>query len=162
MVQHMWYTHFSVRNFLEQELDKRWQPHDRDAMRELADWLRRQFGPSYVIDQMYKKAADLWKDAIIESIRNIWEIDKLRQYDQFFLLWIDADKELRYHRIVKRWSSTDHVTYEEFCEQEDKEIHTQNPYEMNLVGCLALADVIIYNNWTVAQLYMEIERAFLE
>lgn len=162
LVQTMWYTHFSVRSFLEEELDKRWLPHDRDQMRILADGLRKEFWPSYVIDQMYHKAAALWQDAVIESIRNIWEIDKLRQYRNFFLLWVDADRKTRYARIIERWSSTDNVTYEQFCEQEDKEIHTKNPYEMNLVWCLARADVVIKNDWTIQQLYMEVERALGE
>lgn len=160
MIKNMWFKHYSVRDYLEEELDKHWLEHTRDNMRELADGLRKEHGPSYVIDQMYKKAAAQWTDAIIESIRNIWEIEKLRCYSDFFLLWVNAARKTRYERIVKRWSSTDNVTYEQFCEQEDKEIHTSNPYEMNLVGCLERANAVIKNDWTVEQLHMEIERTF--
>ncbi len=160
LVKEKWYTHYSVRSFLEEELDRRWLEHTRDEMRILADGLRKEHWPSYVIDQMYKKAVKNWTNAIIESIRNIWEIDKLRQYENFFLLWVDADRKTRYERVFERWNSTDNVTFDEFVAQEDKEIHTTNPYEMNLVGCLALADEVVMNDGTVEQLYMEIERIF--
>ena len=159
MVKNMWFTHFSVRSFLEAELDKLWLPHDRDQLRILADGLRKQHWPSYVIDQMYKKAESMGVDAIIESIRCIWEIDKLRQYKDFFLLWVDADRKTRYERVFLRWSVTDNITYEKFIEQENKEIHTTNPYEMNLVWCLELADEVIRNDGTTEQLYLEVERA---
>jgi dephospho-CoA kinase len=160
MVKTMWFKHYSVRDYLEEELDKRWLEHTRDNMRELADGLRKEFGPSYVIDQMYKKASAVGADAIIESIRCIGEIDKLRRYADFFLLWVNAARKMRYESVIERWSSTDDVTYEQFCEQEDKEIHTTNPYEMNLVWCLERANIVIKNDGTVEQLYMEIERVF--
>lgn len=159
MVKTMWFTHFSVRSYLESQLDALWLPHDRDQLRILADGLRKQYWPSYVIDQMYKKAVEMWVDAIIESIRCVWEVDKLRQYKDFFLLWVDADRKTRYDRIFLRWSSTDDVTYEQFIEQENKEIHTKNPYEMNLVWCLERADVVIINDGTPEQLYLEVVRA---
>lgn len=161
MVKNMWFTHFSVRNYLESQLDDLWLPHDRDQLRILADGLRKQYWPSYVIDQMYKQAEAMWVDAIIESIRCVWEVDKLRQYKNFFLLWVDADRKTRYERIFLRWSSTDDVTYEQFIEQENKEIHTKNPYEMNLVWCLELADEVIRNDGTPEQLYLEVVRAMM-
>lgn len=159
MVSTMWYVHFSASWFICDELERLGQELTRDNMRMLADGLRKEHGPSYIVDQLYKQAAILWKNAIIESIRCVGEVQKLRQYSDFFLLWVNADKKIRYDRIVKRWLVKDDVTYDQFVEQENKEIHTKNPYEMNLVGCLELADIIIYNDGTPEQLYLEVERA---
>ena len=160
MVATMWFVHFSVRDYLEQELDKLWLPHDRDNMSMLADNLRKEHGLSYVIDQVFQQASALGKDSIVESIRCVGEIDKLRKYPDFFLLGVDADQKVRYERVVKRWSSTDHISYDEFVEQENREIHTKNPYEKNLVVCLQLADAVIVNDGTPQQLYLEVERIF--
>jgi dephospho-CoA kinase len=159
MVKTMWFTHFSASGFISDELTRRGQELTRDNMRVLADGLRKEFWPSYIVDQLYKQAAVLWKNAIIESLRCVGEVQKLRQYSDFFLLWVDADKKTRYERAVKRWSTKDDVTYDQFVEQENREIHTTNPYEMNIVACLELADVIIRNDGTPEQLYLEVERA---
>jgi dephospho-CoA kinase len=159
MVTHMWFTHFSVRAYLEEELIRRWLPIDRNQTRILADGLRKEFGPSYVVDQVFQKASALGKDAILESLRCVGEIEKLRKYKDFFLLGVDAERKTRYERVVLRWSDLDKVTYEQFVAQENREIYTSNPYEMNLRACLELADVVIYNDGTTQQLYLEVERA---
>jgi dephospho-CoA kinase len=124
--------------------------------------LRKEFGPSYVIDQVFQKASGLGKDAILESIRCVGEVEKLRKYKDFFLLGVDADRKARYERVVLRGTNLDKITYEKFIEQEDNEIFTKNPYEMNLRGCLELADVVICNDGTPAQLCLEVERALAD
>jgi hypothetical protein len=40
-------------------------------MRELADSLRAQYGPSYVIEQLYNQAKEKNEDAILESVRTV-------------------------------------------------------------------------------------------
>lgn len=67
------------------------------------------------------------------------------------LFWIDADRELRYQRVVagNRGRIDDVVTFEEFCAQEDKEMHPRNddPFALNMAGVRDIADVHISNEF---------------
>jgi dephospho-CoA kinase len=71
LVKNMNFTHYSVRSFLIQELEKRNLPLDRDHMRELGNELRANYGPSYIIEQLYLQAKEKGGNAIIESIRAV-------------------------------------------------------------------------------------------
>ena len=161
MVKHMWYTHFSVRWFLETQLDARGLTHDRDAMRDLANEYRREFWADYIVKKLYDEARAHGTDAVIESIRCVWEIQSLRQYSEFILVGVDAKIQTRYERVVKRGSSTDDISFETFVEQEQKEMHGANPFVQNLAACLQMADVRIKNDATPAELYMEVERVLM-
>ncbi len=158
MVEHMWYTHFSVRGFLEKQLDARGLPHDRDQMRDLANEYRKNFGADYIVKKLYDEAREHGTDAVIESIRCIGEIEALRQYSDFVLIGVDADIYTRYERVFKRGASTDDVSFDTFVEQEQKEMHGGNPFVQNLAGCLLLADERINNDGTPVELYREVER----
>jgi dephospho-CoA kinase len=48
-LKELWFSHYSASGFLTQELEKQGKEVNRDTMRELADSLRAQYGPSYVI-----------------------------------------------------------------------------------------------------------------
>jgi len=45
----------------------------------------------------------------------------LRDKENFILLSIDANQELRYKRAIERNSEKDHISFEKFKEQEDLE-----------------------------------------
>ena len=151
------YDHFSVRAFLTEEIERRNLPVDRDSMREIANELRAEHGPAYVVKQLFLKAQQWYKDAIIESIRAVGEVTALKEEDNFFFLWVDADQKLRYERAVKRGSETDHVSFEEFQRQEALEMSNTDPSKQNLGACMQLADKVVFNNGTLEELYQQLE-----
>lgn len=157
-LKELWFSHYSASGFLTQELEKQGKEVNRDTMRELADSLRAQYGPSYVIEQLYNQAKEKNEDAILESVRTVWEIELLRKKDPWFiLLSVDADQRLRYQRAVERKSSKDNVSFEKFCEQEELEKANQDPNKWNISACQTLADISIVNNWSIEELYHQIE-----
>ena len=160
LVKNKNFTHYSVRAFLIQELEKRNLPVDRDHMRELGNELRANFWPAYIIEQLYAQAQEQGGDAIIESIRTVGEVQNLKGKENFLLLSVDAEQKTRYERILKRGSETDSVTFEEFQIQEEKEMNNTDPAKQNVAECMKLADLQIRNDGTFEDLYQKLDEIF--
>lgn len=160
LVQHKQFVHYSVRSFLTQELEKRNLPIDRDHMRDLGNELRAKYGPSYIIEQLYLQAKEKGENAIIESIRAVWEVENLKGKENFIFLSVDAEQRTRYERCIQRGSETDHVTFEEFQTQEEKEMNNTDPTKQNIAECMKLADIQIRNDGTFEDLYQKLDEIF--
>lgn len=158
LVEKKWFTHYSVRGFLTEEINKRWLPVDRDSMREVANDLRASHEASYIVDQLFLQAQKDGKDAIIESIRAIWEVESLKKNSDFILLAIDANQKLRYERAIARKSESDFVSFEKFQEQEAAENNNSDPSKQNISACIKLADHVVNNNWTRKELYKQLDK----
>lgn len=153
------FRHFSVREFLIQEIKKRNLPINRDSMVAVANYLREQNSPSYIVEQLFEKAKQE-ENAIIESIRTPAEAEMIRK-KQGFLLAVDAKPELRYSRIITRQSETDNISFEEFIENEKREMFSVDPNHQNLSTCIRLADFILENNKDLENLKKQVN-IFLE
>ncbi len=128
-------------------------PVNRDTLTAMANSLRAKYGPAFIAEQLYKKAKATGQNCIIESIRTPGEIEALRKHPNFYLLAVDADPRVRYQRIRKRNSETDHVSYRVFIDNEQREMHTTDPNKQNLAACIAQADHVITNNGSLEQLH---------
>ncbi len=95
-------------------------------------------------------------DVVIESIRAIGEADFLKSVGASILA-VDADKQIRYERVTLRGSLTDKVTFEEFSEQEDREMAATEPWDMNISGVIKMADIVITNDGTLEELHAKID-----
>ncbi len=74
------------------------------------------------------------------------------------LIAIDANREKRYERINGRGSALDQVSFEEFCEQEEREMHSDDPNKQNIAKVMEMADVVIHNDGTLDDLHREVEK----
>ena len=155
------FVHFSVRDFLKEEVLRRGMEPNRDSFTQVANELRAAHSPSYVTDCLYERAAQQPHDAVIESIRTPGEIDSLQAKGNFRLWAVDADPEIRYQRAVLRNSETDHVTYETFLANERREMTSTDPNKQNLSVCIARADTILQNNGDLAALYQAVDEVML-
>ena len=157
LTQKKGFKHFSVRAFLSEEIRKQHKPINRDSMVEVANELRSEFGPSYIIMELYNQALKGGVRCIIESIRTPGEISALRKQPGFVLLAVDADANIRYERIKKRDSETDRISFETFLQDEEREMHSNDPNKQNLSECIRQADHTIYNNDSLDSLNVQIE-----
>jgi dephospho-CoA kinase len=159
LVQQKNFRHFSVRNFLIEEILRRGLPVDRTHMRMVGNEMRQAHGPSYVVEQLLGHAKAVEKDhCVIESIRAVGEAEFLLKEGAH--IWaVDADRKIRFERILTRMSETDHVTFEQFCEYEDREMQGTESWDMNVFGVMKLADRIFLNNGTVDELFAQVEGA---
>lgn len=151
------FTHFSVRDFLREELSRRNLEATRDNMVVVANELRKNFGPAHILEMLYKQAREHGGNAVIESIRTAGEVDFLKAQEDFVLLAVDADRRVRYDRVVLRGSSTDNVTFEKFSEQEDLESNGSDPWTQNLANCIERSDIVMTNNGTIPELYAQVD-----
>ncbi|MDR1878164.1 MAG: AAA family ATPase [Bacteroidales bacterium] len=152
------FMHYSVRSFLIREIDKRQMQVNRDSMVVMANELRKNNGSSYIVDCLYDEACRNSRNAVIESIRTVGEVESLRRKGNFYLLAVDALAEIRYRRIILRNSETDHVTLDEFLENEQREMNSSDPNKQSLSGCISLADFLFYNNGSREELYAQLEK----
>ena len=158
LVKEKGFTHYSVRGFLVDEIKRQNLEVNRDSMTSVANQLRTQNSPSFIIDQLYKQAAEQGENCVIESIRTEGEINSLRKKDNFYLLAVDADQDIRYHRIQIRKSSTDDVTKETFVQNEQREFESTDPNKQNLKRCIELADFVLMNDGSLSDLSLQIEK----
>ncbi|MFN8310689.1 MAG: AAA family ATPase [Chitinophagales bacterium] len=158
LVQHHHYCHFSVRGYLTRLINEQNLPLNRDSMVQVANGLRAQHSPSYIIEELLREAKASQKNCIIESIRTVGEITALREQPaSFFLFAVDAMASLRYKRVVERASETDNISFETFLENESREMTSTDPNKQNLAACQQLADFKFSNNGTFQDLYEQVE-----
>jgi len=150
------FAHYSVRDFLIEEIQKHNMPVDRDSMRTIANDIRAMHQPSYIIEMLYARAEAARKDGLIESVRAIGEAEFLKAHG-VKLIAVDADQKLRYERVVARGSVTDSIDFDTFVEQEDKEMASTDPSGQNLVAVMQMADYRIENNGSMDELHERID-----
>ena len=167
------FLHFSVRSLLTDIIIGKGMPLNRDSMTVIANELRAKHSPSYIVEQLLgdavaeldavheKKHDSVTGGAIIESIRAVGEVEKLKSLDshRFLLLSVDADPHLRYDRVVNmRKSETDiGLSFETFISHEERELSNSNPFKQNLRGCIEMADAKIMNNGSIYDLHLAID-----
>ncbi len=155
------FEHYSVREFLIEEILRRGLEVNRDNMVAVANDLRAKFGGAYIVEKLYKRALGRGKDVVIESVRCVGEVDALSGKDGFVLWAVDADVETRYARIVERKSSTDSVSFQDFVRQEELEMSSSDLLKQNLKACIDMADVCFRNDWTKMELRGKVEKALV-
>jgi len=146
------FSHFSVRKFLTTEINKRGLTVNRDSMTSVANELRAGNSSSFITDKLFEMAKKTGGNCVIESIRTPGEIESLRRKGKFYLFAVDAKTELRFERIRQRASETDHIDFETFLSNENREMTTNNPNNQNLKKCIEMADYIFENNGTPGEL----------
>jgi dephospho-CoA kinase len=156
------FKHFSARDFITGEIIKRGLEVNRDNMVVVANDLRGKNSPSFVADELFKKAVETGENCVIESLRTVGEVESLRSKGDFILLAVDADPQVRYERISGRGTNTDNVSFEKFIEQEKREMDSNNSNKQNLKKCIEMADFVVDNNGIIDELNSKIEQIYEE
>lgn len=152
------FKHYSASGFITEEITRRGLPVDRDTMTVVANDLRAQNGPSYLMDCLYERAKSTGGDVVLESLRAVAEARRIKELGGI-VLGVDADPKLRYERAFARGSEKDNVTFEKWLEQEKKESNPDDPTKQDVFAALQESDVIIENNGTLAELHQRIDDA---
>lgn len=150
------FVSFSVRAFLIEEIEKRGLPVNRDSMVTVANELRSAHGASYILDTLFERALNSQKDAVIESVRTVGEVQSLRRKGMY-LLAVDADPKVRYGRVQLRKSVTDDVSFEKFVSDEARESEGDDPSKQNLKHAVALSDFTLNNDGTLDALHAQVD-----
>ncbi len=154
------FSHYTARTIILDEMRLRHLPDTRVNMREVANALRKEHGAAYIIEKLYEMAKEDSK-AVIESLRTIGEAEFIKKQSGVIFA-IDADKKLRYERVAnKDGFELAHISFEDFCEIEDREMASSEPWDMNVFGVMQLADVRIENNGSLEELHAAIDQALI-
>lgn len=155
------FKHYAARDFITEEIKNRGLPIERNSMIEVANDLRTKYGPSYIVEALYKKAEEAGGDSVIESLRAVAEAKRLKELGAV-IIGVDASPEVRYKRIVGRGSETDNVSFEEWLNQEKRESNPDDPTKQDIFGTLNLSDHVIENSGTPEDLYRKIDSLLFE
>lgn len=150
------FRHYSASGFITEEIVKRGLPINRDSMIVVANDLRKEHGPSYIIDSLYERAQAGTGDAIIESLRAVAEVRRIKELGGI-VLGVDANPAIRYERAFARGSEKDNVPFEKWLEQEKTESNTEDPTKQNIFGALRESDALVENNGAREELFKQVD-----
>jgi dephospho-CoA kinase len=150
------YGYRSLSDVIRDRLRAEGLEENRDNLIRRGNELRREGGPDILARLIM---ADIRPPGVIDSIRNTMEIAYLKTRPGFILLALDAPVALRFERASRRGRNESAATLEDFARKENEERGSQ-PESQQLDACIALADAVIVNDGTIADLHRKLE-AFL-
>lgn len=151
----------SLSDILRTEASKRGLEHTREVLRSISTQWGRELGAGALalmtIRNYWETRSNDETGLSIVSVRRPAEAAAI-QAQQGAVLWVDADQSVRYERIIaaSRGRIDDVVTFEEFCEQEDKEMHppADDPFAVNMAGVRDIADLHLTNDYGSREEYI--------
>lgn len=132
-----------------------------ESTKETAQNLRAEFGQFIVSELTIKKIKKLQNDGmensiIVEGIRSPHEVDMFKEnFDNFIILSIFANPNLRFKRLQKRMREDDSKDYSEFKKRDQMEL------DFGIGNVISLSDKIIINESDLES-YTEEINEFLE
>lgn len=138
----------SLSDILRIEADRRGVSRERENLSAISTEWGRKFGAgalAVMTIQEFRETRTATEPGLsITSVRRPAEAAVIRD-EGGAIIWIDADREGRYQRILDRQEgrSEDFISYEEFCANEEKEMHpaSNDPAELNMAGVRDMADI---------------------
>ena len=141
-----------------EECRRRGREITRDSLQDVADELRRRFGPEILAKRTWKMVKK-YPLAVVDSIRGIAEVDFLKTKPNFYLIGVTAPRKIRYQRVVVRKRESDPTTWKAFLAADKKDFKSgQGKFGRNITACLKKADFLVVNNGTIKQLEKKIEK----
>jgi len=144
----------SLSDILRDEADKRGLPHERIHLGAISTELSTQLGAgalSLATIKNFQETRTYGETGL--SIVSIRRPDEGRAIQDVGgkLIWIDADRHIRYQRILdaNRGRVTDVKTFEEFCAEEDREMYPESPdpFTLNMSAVRDIADIHVVNEF---------------
>ncbi|MEK6904618.1 MAG: deaminase [Nanoarchaeota archaeon] len=150
------FYHYSLSDFLREELKKQGKEIIRDNLIALGNELRAKHGPG-VLGEMAIKMTQSDKNYVISSIRNPEEVKALKKHGNFVLVNVDAPSKIRFDRLAKRKRENDPKTFEDFVKYEQQELNSPDPNAQQIRQCISMADLHLINDLSLEDLYKKVD-----
>lgn len=140
-------------------LDRVYVEQTRENISTISTILRKNFSEDILAKAMYHDTQnDEHEIVVVDGVRRLADIVYLRELPHFKLIYLEADMQTRYERIVKRGENTDDnaKTFEEF--KKDHELET----ELQIKELKNYADFVVDNDGIFADLYKQIDEIITE
>lgn len=144
----------SLSDAIRDEIRSRGNEISRETLIRTGNELRERFGPSILAQRILAKVSS--PKAVVDSVRNSFEVSELRSREDFILLAVDAPPEVRFDRAMKRGRNESASTLEEFISLENREKSASSTAQQ-IDQCMALADHTIMNDRSLKELHLEID-----
>jgi dephospho-CoA kinase len=161
------YLFISGSDMLREECRKRGLEVTRENLRTISAEWRREFGLGVLVDkavEVFNSSQDMYAGLIVSPMRNVGEAQHIKDLGGT-LVWVDADPEIRYQRVVganRGRDGEDNKTYDEFRAEEQAEMHPSDPNDpavLNMSGVREIADVQLLNETTLEQFQTDAKTA---
>ncbi|MDD5043486.1 MAG: hypothetical protein PHD51_02325 [Patescibacteria group bacterium] len=140
---------------LRQALDIFNIPKTRENLQDVSTILRGKFGEEILAEAMYKLTTNSPAPlVIVDGVRRLADIKKLKELNNFYLIYIKTDAAKRYKRYITRGENVGEaeMTYEQFKNRDGAETEEQ------IESLEKEADFIIDNDDDFDDLYKQIDK----
>lgn len=119
----------------------------RQNLQDVGNNLRKEFGGQVLVERALNKFRSYDTPLIIDGIRNVDEINFLKENCDFKLIGVDAPLEIRWNRLKKRNRDSDLLNHDKFIIDDARDRGFNEPLNGQQVGmCLVQADFLINND----------------
>ena len=143
------FHNYSTSDEIRYEATARGLDHGRANLHTIANEIRTNFGTGELAKRALARIGE--NITVVTAIRNIGEINYLKDNSNFYLIAVDAPIEIRYKRAVSRERIGDGKTLIEFRAGEERELDA-GVAGQQLIPCMQLADYFILNDGTLEDL----------
>lgn len=152
------FFHTSLSDRIREEVVSRGERITRERLQDVADELRAKYGSSVLAERTWQIVKSQSKNAVIDSIRNIGEVEFFKQQPGFVFIGVTAPRELRFKRAIERSREGEAPSWEEFVRLDEKDFKSgKNGEGRDIQACLENADFLIENTGTLEELRQKIE-----
>jgi dCMP deaminase len=152
---------FSLSDVIRDDLEATGREITREEMIKRGNELRERFGPSILADRIIIRMKPD-RNYIIDSFRHSAEVEAFRKLDGFTLFWVESEDTIRFDRIQSRGREGDPKTLEEFRDIERREMEEASEFHQQILRCRELADHVIENNDSIADMQAQLDHLLLQ
>lgn len=160
LTSHLGFKSFSLSSIVHAELKKKGiKEFTRQTLQNVGDELRRKYGDDVLAHRIMTRCRGrVSRPIIIEGIRNPAEIKFLKKNQNFILIGVKSNREIRFKRLLSRDKKWDPKNYEDFLKVDRRDIGVSQGKSGQQVGkCLAYCDYTLTNNKSIDEFEEKIE-----
>jgi dephospho-CoA kinase len=141
------FMHASVRALIKEELEKRNLPPTRKNLQDIGNEMRKEHGAQYWVQKALEKYQSYTAPLIIESLRNMGEVDWLKKNCNCYIIGVDAPFEVRWERLKNRNIDADLMDHDKFVIDDARDRGFNEPLDGQQTAMLLVhADFLISND----------------
>ncbi len=149
---------------IEIEIEHRELPLTRSVYQDIGDEWREKFGVDHIskllLTEVEKSDKNLF---VVDGFRNPGEIVPFQNQENFLLIALVADAEVRFERLQERGKPNDPQSWEEFLKQENRDLGIDQPqFGQNNREVLKMADVTLNTERKLEEFFSELDRVLQE
>ena len=149
------FAYYSCSDYLRKELKRKKIKENIPNLAKLGNEIRKEYGAGEIPRRLLAMIKE--KKFIVDSLRHPGEIDVLMERDDFFLVAVDAPIKLRYERVQKRKRAGDRISFEEFRDNEKKQMEGKGA-DIQLGKCIRMSKRIIINDSNIDDLNKKVDK----